>query len=621
MMHIKLKYLKFHNFLSFEDGELNFNSSGYTLVQGVNKNVVDMAVSNGSGKSSIFEAVSWCITGELIRGSKNVRRLGAEEKDPCWVSLEFDIDNTKYGICRQANPSKLQFIVDGNDVSGKGIRDTEKIIQEYLPNLTASLLGSVIILGQGLPQRFSNNTPSGRKEVLETLSNSDVMIYDLKDRITRRSNELSDKERELENNKLRLITQKEMKEKEIITAQDKIANLFPIEEITAEIESLKTRISNFNCEIEERSLEMSDLNTLKQEWQTKKDIAVAEKIDKITQETHDIDLRLAELASKKTEYQTLIKTKNAEITRLKDVKDICPTCGQKLPGIEKVDTSNLEAEVSELESLLTQVNTEFEEVNQKKQNIILVLSNSFESNIQELEGKIRDTNDKINDLAVFIGNANNSLRLSSIELSKLESEVTNRENYVNELNNIIKEGNEFLEHVSDEILYINNNKEELQKHVDIIQKMKTAVTRDFRGYLLTSVIDFINRKAKEYSQEVFETDKIDFILDGNNIDICYDNKEYSNLSGGEKQKIDLIIQFAIRDMLCKYLDFSSNIIVVDELFDNLDSVGCEKILNLISNKLNDVENIYIITHHADIPIPFDNILTVTKGEDGISRMN
>ena len=151
--------------------------------------------------------------------------------------------------------------------------------------------------------------------------------------------------------------------------------------------------------------------------------------------------------------------------------------------------------------------------------------------------------------------------------------------------------------------------------------MKTVIQRDFRGHLLSSVIAFINKKAKEYSQEVFESDKVDFSLDGNNINIGYDNKEYGNLSGGERQKIDLIIQFAIRDMLCTYLDFSSNILVVDELFDNLDSVGCERILNFISNKLNDVESVYIITHHSDIPIPFDNILTVTKGEDGITRIN
>ena len=68
------------------------------------------------------------------------------------------------------------------------------------------------------------------------------------------------------------------------------------------------------------------------------------------------------------------------------------------------------------------------------------------------------------------------------------------------------------------------------------------------------------------------------------------------------------------------MNFSSNILAVDELFDNLDSIGCEKVLNLISNKLNDVESIYIITHHSSIPIPFDNIITVSKDINGISKI-
>ena len=148
--------------------------------------------------------------------------------------------------------------------------------------------------------------------------------------------------------------------------------------------------------------------------------------------------------------------------------------------------------------------------------------------------------------------------------------------------------------------------------------MNTIITRDFRGHLLINVINFINNKSKEYSRDIFNTDRINFVLDKNNISISYDGKEYENLSGGEKQKVDLIVQFAIRDMLCKFLDFSSNLIVLDELFDNLDSIGCQKVLNLISSKLSDVESIYIVTHHADIAIPIDRELTVVKGENKIS---
>lgn len=620
-MHINLKYLKLHNFLSFEDGELDLNSSGYTLVQGINKNAVDMAVSNGSGKSSIFEAISWCITGELIRGSRNVKRLSAKEKDSCWVSLEFDIDDNKYGIIRQSNPSKLKFNVNGEDVSGKGIRDTEKIIQEYLPNLTSSLIGSVIILGQGLPQRFSNNTPSGRKEVLETLSNSDVMILDIKDRIFKRLNELLDKERELQDNKLKLITQKEMKENEISLLFKKLKELPERIELQNQIDNLKEIINKYNNNIESTNSVLKELTETSYKLSRKKEEKVSEKFNAISLETHEIDIKLVELKEKCTEYQTLIKTKQQEVLKLKNIKDVCPTCGQKLPNVEKVDTSNLEQEVKDLNNILIEFTNKFENLNQEKNDLIIKINNQFETNIKKLDTDINDNNSKIHDLNDQLLDINQKLRHDSIELSKLESSLLNYDITVDELNNGIEEGKKYIQSVSNKILYINNDNDQLQEHISIVQKMKSVVTRDFRGYLLTSVIDFINRKAKEYSQEVFETDKIDFILDGNNIDIYYDKKEYSNLSGGEKQKIDLIVQFSIRDMLCKYLNFGSNIIVVDELFDNLDSIGCEKILNLISNKLNDVENIYIITHHADIPIPFDNILTVTKGEDGISRIN
>ena len=122
-------------------------------------------------------------------------------------------------------------------------------------------------------------------------------------------------------------------------------------------------------------------------------------------------------------------------------------------------------------------------------------------------------------------------------------------------------------------------------------------------------------------KEVFETEDIEFKLEGNNINITYSNKAYENLSGGEKQKVDLILQFALRDMLCQYLDFSSNILVLDEIFDNLDSIGCGKILDLISKKLIDIESVFIITHHDfDLSIPADSEIVIEKDINGISRI-
>ena len=114
---------------------------------------------------------------------------------------------------------------------------------------------------------------------------------------------------------------------------------------------------------------------------------------------------------------------------------------------------------------------------------------------------------------------------------------------------------------------------------------------------------------------------IDFYLDGNNLLISYNNKEYEALSGGERQKVDLIIQFAIRDMLCQHTSFSSNIIVLDEIFDNLDDIGCQKILDLITNKLYDISSIFIISHHGnELNIPYDDIIRIVKNNNGVTEI-
>jgi len=145
--------------------------------------------------------------------------------------------------------------------------------------------------------------------------------------------------------------------------------------------------------------------------------------------------------------------------------------------------------------------------------------------------------------------------------------------------------------------------------------------RDFRGYLLSNVITYIDARAKTYAEDVFNTQDISFKLEGNNILITFQSKDYENLSGGEKQKVDLIVQFSIRDMLSEYMNFSSSILVLDEIFDNLDSTGCEKVINMISKRFSDINSIYIISHHAEeLNIPVDSYLTVIKNSDGISSI-
>jgi DNA repair exonuclease SbcCD ATPase subunit len=96
---------------------------------------------------------------------------------------------------------------------------------------------------------------------------------------------------------------------------------------------------------------------------------------------------------------------------------------------------------------------------------------------------------------------------------------------------------------------------------------------------------------------------------------------FDGLSGGEKQRVDLILQLAIRDLLTSYLDLSANILVLDEITDFLDKKSCQAVMTLLEKELQTVESVFIISHRSTIlEIPIDSEITVIKNTNGISEL-
>ena len=86
---IQFKKLIVHNFGSYGHTELDLQNRGFCLVSGQNNFVKDGALSNGSGKSIIFSAICYAITGETISGIRsNLKNINIDEQD-CWVQLDF----------------------------------------------------------------------------------------------------------------------------------------------------------------------------------------------------------------------------------------------------------------------------------------------------------------------------------------------------------------------------------------------------------------------------------------------------------------------------------------------------------------------------------------------------
>lgn len=619
-MHIEFQKVTLHNFISFGHSELVFGDDGFIKVSGVNENIDDLATSNGSGKSSLWEGIVWALTGDTIRGTKQVSNIYGD--DGTYVELEFNIDSVNYILTRSKDhkvyKTGLKIVIDGKDCSGKGIRDSEKLLAQYLPDITASLLGSVIILGQGLPQKFTNNSPSGRKEVLEKLSKSDFMIEDLKERVARRKDELTKLIRSQKDaiiaaeSKIGILQDQIAKCKSTLSTMDKDSLETKVAYYTVSIEKHQLFIDSNATFIEQIDQQIAELNTQLVALNSAHSANVAAV-------TAEDESTIEELTSRLYELRGIISSCRAEIKKLESITDICPTCGQKLPDVVKPDTSALKQQLEEAEKECVVTQTNLDNIKQARKLKLDAVETEYKQNS---EGLLRQNNE----LSIQKSNRQAQIRekerernQAAAELETAKAQLQKLEYTINALSLNINENQDQIDELNRELLYNNTQKDLQQSHLDVINKFDTALKRDFRGYLLATVIDYIAARAKEYSKVIFETDKIDFKLDGNNIEIAYMNKSYENLSGGEKQKIDLIIQFSIRDMLCNHLGFTSNILVLDEVFDALDMIGCQKVLDVISS-LSDIKNIFIVTHRKDLSIPCDRELIVVKSSAGISEL-
>ena len=688
-MHITFKKVILHNFLSYGHSEIDLQDRQYCLVSGINNYKLDNSKSNGAGKSTWSSAICFALTGETSQGkSKDLKNNLIDEKS-CYVRLLFAVDENEFDICRYKEPkSDLTISVNGEDKSGKGIKESEAILASYLPDLSGELLGSIIILGQGLPCKFTANTPSGRKEVLEKLSKSDFMIQDIKDRLAAVYNENQTELRKYEDTLLKLDTELNLLKQSKNTNLTKLAELEKPQDFDAQIEQLTKNIEDLekliiahsnklleaDTQLKEHNSKLNEINTEKgnillkeeQEFNECKSAYLIKKSEITAKQTADLNALTitfnsdvnslkSDIKDVITNYKLKISAGNQEVTRMKSIKDVCPTCGQKLPNVVKPDTSKLEADITswenEVKKLEVTYNTKAKELQESYDSKTKSTKDNYSQQLTELETKFKGFEishnsykkqideqyaDSIKEINTLIAKVKSNIDLYTndkrlkeqnlnslkLNLQKLILDKDNHQLKLKEVKEALLSIDNNIKKLEEEILYNNNKRSEYSDKISIDNKLSTLIKRDFRGFLLSNVISFIDKKAKEYSVDIFGHDQIEFTLDGNNIDITFLNKSFDNLSGGEKQKIDLIIQFAIRDMMTQYLDFSSNILVLDEIFDQLDVVGCTNVLNLISTKLNDIESMFIISHRSDeLAIPYDCEMNVIKDETGISKVS
>lgn len=618
---IQFKKITVHNFGSYGHAELELQNRGFCLVSGQNLYHKDNALSNGSGKSFLWSAICYALTGETISGIKtNLKNINTEEPD-CFVQLDFSYNKDLYSLIRTAAPkTELKIFKNDIDLSGKGIRESEKRLQELLPDLTKDLIASTIIIGQGMPNKFSSFSPSGRKDLLEKLTKSDFMIEDLKTRIVARQQELSLKIREVEDsvlaNKTKLngyLTRLE-NIKSSLAGQQKPDFDTLIAEQTAKMAEFQQAVVKYEQMLISLEQEAEDLNA--------RLLCVSEEKAKVSSdELAAYTDSFTKVSGEKMRLEIAVANLDREIAKLHAIKDTCPTCGQHLPDVQKPDTGLQEQQLEELKKELNTVLDRLAECNAKHQEYLAQINNAFNKEITELTSAVSKVKLKITEAKEHYNSYLALLDSTKVTYNKLIYDKENWEARIERQQNEISQLEKEISNLTNLIAITSLSKDNFDQRLAIIKKMDSLIRRDFRGYLLTNIISYIDNKAKDYCNTVFGTRELSLCLNGNALDISYCGKAFDGLSGGEKQRVDLILQLAIRELLTSYLGLSANILVLDEVTDFLDKKSCQAVMQLLEKELKTVESVFIISHHSDeLEIPVDSEICVIKNEHGISEL-
>lgn len=657
---IKFNSIIIENFMSIGEAQVDLATGGFTLISAINNRVEDSASSNGSGKSSIAEAIVWVLTGETIRGHKEVVNRYTEGN--CKVEISFEFRGRNWVVRRGMTRSKEKSLViykDGQELAAKGYRDAVEVFSRELPELTFKFINSVVILGQGLPGRFTNNSPAGRKAVLEELTNADFMITQIKEGIKLRNEVLQEGLRKQEDQKVVAETMITAGTEALNRDRETLSKLSEFDLVEAE-----KSIAELEVKLEETKRTSSEVLGKANEALSFLEEVKKQKSDKERERDSKISLLREELGERKAALvKEIAEEKEAELAVIQErlqkgdklIREVderlrhneaiisggtCKLCGQRIKSVTEealaeakkaieVDTANLSKYQTLYRELKDQwskikgvyaskerafVESETEEYNRRIDKLL----KSYEEALEVASTEVNQAKLAAEALMGDKSSLDEEISVLTTKLTLAKEKVANHQERVEEVKSSILSREEGVLSSKTKLEEALARIEDYKNRLTIVKQMETFASRDFRGILLEGVIDRMNTLVGNYSELVYGNRLTNFYLDGNSICIEFDGKEYESLSGGEQQKLNVILQLALRDLIIELTGLSGSILFLDEIFDGLDKTGCEKMIGLF--QAIDT-SMFVITHRSDsLPIPYDYTLTVIKESNGISHI-
>ena len=524
---------------------------------------------NGSGKSTILDALTFVLFNKPFRIVKKAQLVNSVNNSETVVEVEFEIGTRKYRVMRGIKPNKFEIYCNDKMVNqDASSRDYQKYLEQNILKLNYRSFTQVVILGNASFIPFMQLKSVHRREVVEEIL--DIKIFSLMNMLVKNQiKDVADELRDIDYNK-------ELTEEKIGLQGKYIEDLKKNKDKI--IREKLSKIDNNQDTIDDK---VKDRETLK----TENEMLLQDIADRI-----EVEDKLVKLNDIKSTLVEKHKQHSKKIDFYKN-NDECPECKQT---IDKDFKENMITEknkdVDTIVKGIKQLKIELDEKTKRSKTI-----KGVTTKIRENDVKVARLHSSITELEKF------NTQLETEMKSFQEGGVgQSDEDKLKELKENLEKISEQRHKLREDKLYLEASKAMLQDSgikTKIIKQYLPIMNKLINTYL-TSMEFYVNFTLNENFEETIKSR-------------YRDEFTYASFSEGEKMRIDLALLFTWRAIAKMKNSTNTNLLILDEIFDSsLDGTGTDeflKILNTLSK-----ENVFVISHKGDTL--FDKFRSVIKFE-------
>ena len=564
---INFKTVQWKNFLSTGNTftHIQLDSRPTTLIVG----------ENGSGKSTFLDAVCFGLFGKPYRNINKPQLVNSINDKNCIVEIEFAIGSKNYKIIRGIKPAVFEIWVNGDLLNQDAAsRDYQKYLEESILKLNFKSFTQIVILGAASFTPFMQLPAAARREVIEDIL--DIKIFTsmnqvLREKVTDLKQKLSDVE-----TKITIARSKaEMQQEYIKTLQ----------------EDREKRILDLDTQIGEASNE-----------NTKRKASLVLQYDgraSLVESISDLSLvteNMEQIVRRISEFESTAAKIEKEISFYHN-NDTCPKCKQGIEHDFKQSTINehdqelqkISTTVSEIRGEEHILRTRFADINSVLRNVehITQQISQLETSIQSEQRYTQRLELEKHDISQKVGNID-AEKMKLKDLAKDALAVVQERGELHELN-------------------------DYYDIASVLLKDTGIKTRIIKQYL-----PVINKLVNKFltAMDFFVQFTLDEKFDESIKSRYRDDFSYESFSEGEKQRIDLALLFTWRTIAKLKNSASTNLLILDEVFDSsLDTSATEYVMTLL-NALGDGTNVWVISHKGDqLFDKFNHVMKFTKRQN------